>query len=129
MVAVTAGIFVTLSATGGSTGSTGSTGIEATAFTVNHVPGDMVTIKIVDSAASAQEMTKQLRSQGLDITVNTMSSTAQETGHWVLASFSGQVPESVSDAVSAQARRQPATITVPAAFPGSLTLVVAVKSR
>jgi hypothetical protein len=125
VVAATAGVFVTLSVTGGSTGLTATA---ATAFTINHVPGDMVTIKIVNSAASAQEMTKQLRGQGLDITVKTMSSTAQETGHWVFASFSAQVPQSVSDAVGAQASRQPATITVPAEFPGSLTLVVAVKS-
>lgn len=120
-IAVIAATFTALSVTGGPTGT------GPAAFAITPQAHGMVTIKIVNTEASAEEMTRQLHSRGLGITVETRT-LAAPAAQILLASYSGRVPEDVSAAVSAQLRTRPlpAAITVPAAFPGNITLVIAV---
>jgi hypothetical protein len=122
-VAVAAAVLVVGSTAGGPEGH------GPTAFAVERLPNNLTSITIVNSDVSAHQMTDQLHAQGLDITIRTIPTTPDETGHWVVESFSGDVPQSVSDAVRAQTIKQPRAIEVPSTFRGSITFGVAVPSR
>ena len=118
VAAATAAVFAGLAAT------SGPGGLGPSAFAVTHLPGDTVGIKVVNTQATADQMTRQLQADGVDVRIRTVPTTPQLVGTWVMASFSGEVPAAVSNAVAAQTRGYVATIELPAVFPGSITLYV-----
>ncbi len=65
---------------------TGPDGHPATALALDHLPGDRIAIRVVDTQASAQEMTRELRAAGLHLRVSTEAATPQLVGRWIAAS-------------------------------------------
>ena len=118
VAAATAAVFVGLTVT------TGPGGLGPTAFAVSHLSGDMVAIKVVNTKASADQMTRQLHGQGVNVSIQTVPTTPQLVGTWVMASFTGDVPASLSESVAQQTHGYVATLEVPAVFAGDLTLYV-----
>ena len=117
-VAVMVATFVGLSLTGG------PAGLGPTAFAVTTLPGGTVAIKVVNSTATAKQMTAQLHKQGLNITVTAAPSTPQLVGTWVYASFTADVPSTLASSIAAQEHGYASTIDISASFAGRITLGV-----
>lgn len=120
VAAATAAVFVGLTVT------TGPGGLGPAAFAVSHLPGDTVSIKVVNTKANADQMTRQLRAQGVNVSIQTLTATPQLVGTWVGAEFTPEVPSSVSDSIAQQEHGYVATLELPAVFPGAITLTVGV---
>jgi hypothetical protein len=77
------------------------------------LPDGPVRIRIVDTEASAQQMTRQLRDQGLDITIKTIPGSTQVVGRWVV--WGGDGGDSASDdaAMAQQMADQPPVVEIP----------------
>lgn len=120
VAAATGAVFVGLAVTAG------PGGLGPTAFAVSHLPGDTVAIKVVDTAASADQMTRQLRAQGVHVTIQTITANPQLVGKWNGASFTADVPASLVHSVEQQEHGYVATIELPAIFPGEIGLTVGV---
>lgn len=118
VAAATAAAFVGLTVT------SGPGGLGPRAFAVSHLPGDTIAIKVVNTEASAAQMTRQLRDQGVNVTVDTVTTTPQLVGTWISAGFSADVPESLSQSIASQMHGYVATIELPAVFPGTINLDV-----
>jgi hypothetical protein len=106
-VAVTVATFVGLSTTGG------PDGLGPTAFAVTQLPGGTV----VNSTASAKQMTAQLHKHGLNITITAVPSTPQLVGTWVYASFTAAVPSTLASSIAAQEHGYVSTIDISASLP------------
>lgn len=120
VAAVTAAVLVGLVVT------TGPGGLGPTAFAVSHLPGDTIAIKVVNTHASADQMTRQLHGQGVNVSIQTMTATPQLVGTWVAAGFTPEVPKSISDSIAEQEHGYVATLELPAVFPGAITLTVGI---
>lgn len=119
VVVTAAALLTALSMTGG------PGGLGPTAFAVSHLPGDIVAIEVVNSDATAEQMTRQLHAQGLSVTVHAVPTNPQLVGTWVYESFSGDVPEAIRTSIAEQARDgYRNTVEIPASFPGTITLAV-----
>src|SRR4051812_46370088 len=66
VAAATTAVLVALTVTAG------PGGLGPTAFAVAHLPGDIVAIKVVNTRASADQMTRQLKAQGVNASIETM---------------------------------------------------------
>jgi hypothetical protein len=123
-IAVTAiAVTVAVSLTGGPTGH------GPTAFAVEPLADGTVAISVVNSDVSAHAMTTQLHAAGLRINVTTMTASRQLVGTWVGSGATGDVPAAVSAAIAAQTVGYAATIDVPKAFTGTITLTVGVPTK
>ena len=120
---VTAAVFVGLSAT------SGPAGLGPSAFAVTPAPHGDVSIHIVSTEASADEMTRQLQAKGLHIKITTDAASPALVGTWLYDGATDQVPQSVEQFISKQMEGYAATLEVPAIFPGTLTLGVGVSPR
>ena len=118
VAAATATMFVVLSTTGG------EGGLGPRAFAIARLPGDVVSIHVVDTDASAEQMTRQLQEHGLDITIEAVPTNRQLVGTWLWVSQSEDVPRSVGRSVEEQLAGYTATIELPSSFPGEITLGV-----
>ena len=121
-VAVAAAVVVAVTLPGSSGGPA--------AFDVQRISNDTVSIRIVNTAVDAKEMTRQLHRQGLNIFIDTMPASPQLVGFWLTSSFSGDVPESVASALMAQ--RSPgytATVELPVSFRGEIRLGIGRATR
>lgn len=107
VAALTAGITVYANTGGGRSGN------GPAAFAVETLPTGPVRITVLNqSDLSAQQMTRQLHAQGLDISITTLASNAQVAGEWLTYSSDGKDP--VDDAVvEAQMQGQPHQIEIP----------------
>lgn len=123
-LAATAVAAATATAFVGLTVTSGPGGLGPKAFAVSHLPGDTIAIKVVNTEASAAQMTRQLRDQGVNVTVDTVTTTPQLVGTWISAGFSADVPESLSQSIASQMHGYVATIELPAVFPGTINLDV-----
>jgi hypothetical protein len=119
----TAAVFV------GLTAGSGPGRLGPTAFAVTPEPDGVVAIHIVNTQASADEMTRQLRAKGLHIKVATMTASPSLVGTWLYNGATADVPASVQASVTNQRQGYAATIEVPASFPGTLTLGVGITPR
>lgn len=106
---LTAGVSVWAS-TGG-----GPTGHGPAAFAIEKLPTGPLEIRIVDTTASAKQMTDQLHADGFDITVTTMPSNAQVAGEWLTFSSSGGDPAD-DTLVEEQMSAEPHVIEIPPAL-------------
>jgi hypothetical protein len=121
IAAGTAAVFVGLAAT------SGPGGLGPTAFAVTPQPHGVVAIHIVNTQASADEMTRQLQAKGLNIKIATMAATPALVGTWVAVGSDGTLPDSVAEKVNLDGYA--ATLDVPASFPGLLILDVGVAPK
>jgi hypothetical protein len=108
---------------------TGPAGLGPTAFAVSPEPHGVVAIHIVSTKASAEQMTRQLRSKGLHIRIATEPASPALVGTWIGVGADGRVPMSVVDEVGNQTEGYAATLEVPVSFPGTLVLDVGVPPR
>jgi hypothetical protein len=120
MAAATAAIVI------GLTVATGPGGLGPTAFAVSHLPGDTVAIKVVDTAASAEQMTRQLQAQGVNVRIDAITANPQLVGTWNGAGFTSDVPASIVHSIMEQEHGYVSTIEIPAVFPGTIGLSVGV---
>ena len=114
-----------VAATIGLTAGTGA-GLGPVAFALAPVPGGNVAITVVNTKASAAQMTNQLHKQGLDITIKTVSATPQLVGRWLAVSTSNGTGQQSQRALASQALGKVATISVPRNFGGKILLYVGV---
>src|SRR5436309_1182633 len=77
VAAATAAVFV------GLTVAAGPGGLGPTAFAVSHLAGDKVAIKVVNTDATAAQMTRQLHNKGVNVSVRAVPTTPQLVGTWV----------------------------------------------
>jgi hypothetical protein len=89
---------------------------------IQPVSDGTVAVQIVDSRVAGKQMTDQLRQRGLDITVETVPTSPQLIGHWVMSGYSAEVPPAIADGIIAQMRGYAATVQVPTLFSGQISL-------
>jgi hypothetical protein len=104
---VTTGISVYANTGGGATGN------GPAAFAVERLPAGPVRIRIIHTDLNAQEMTRQLKAEGLNITIETVPVNAQLVGEWLTFSSSGGGSAADSAAISAQMQGQPTEVEIP----------------
>ena len=102
----------------------GAGGTASPAFAVDRIADGTLAVRIVNSAASAKTMTKQLRDAGLDVSVTPMPVSRQLVGTWLAESFSADVPAALRQQVTAQTTGYVSTVQLPATFPGTITLYI-----
>lgn len=100
-----------------------------TAFEIRRLPGDTVTVRIVDPGVPASEMTEQLRRAGLDISVSTLPASPQLVGTWLPDGFFTQLPTGTVEPVVDQLEGYVRTLEIPATVRGPMRLAVAVAPR
>jgi len=101
-----------------------SPGLGTPAFAVSALPQGNVSITVVNTAASAKQMTDQLHAKGVNVAIETMPASRQLVGTWVGQSYSSAVPESLWRSINAQTHGYTKTLDIPASFPGAITLYV-----
>jgi hypothetical protein len=104
----------------------GPASLSSPAFAVSPQPSGDVSIKVIRTSASAAEMTRELRAQGLNISINTVTATPQLVGRWVGGGASGDGSPELGDRLRNQVFGQVTEIILPRSFVGQLTLDVAV---
>lgn len=104
--------------------SAGSSDLGAPAFAVTRAPNGTVTVHIVSTKASADQMTHQLQSQGVNVRIETMPASPQLVGTWVYAEFSGDVPQAEAASVVAQTQGYVSSIKIPSDLTGRIVLGV-----
>jgi hypothetical protein len=100
-----------------------------TAFEIRRLPGDTVSVRIVDPDVPASEMTEQLRKAGLDVSVSTLSASPQLVGAWLPDAFFTRVPAEAVEPVVQQLEGYVRTLEIPATVRGPMRLAVAVAPR
>lgn len=98
----------------------------ATAFAVEPVADGSVAVKVVNTDASAREMTAQLHAAGLRVDVATEPASPQLVGTWVGASFSADVPQALAKSIISQTDGYTATLDIPKSLAGDVILYVGV---
>ena len=94
------------------------------AFAVTSAPNGMVSIRVVSTVASADQMNRQLASQGIPVSIQTAPSTPDLVGTWVAAQLSQDVPTAIADSVDSQTQGYATTIELPRDIRGIVTLTV-----
>ena len=110
VVALTAGTFAATSFSGGPAGK------GATAFAVEKLPSGSISIKVVGTAASAQQMTDQLRAQGVNVTIDTEPVSSQLVGTWITFATPDGVATPLTHLLMQQFAGATATLEIPASL-------------
>lgn len=96
-----------------------------TAFAIQRVSNNTVSVHIVNTTAAADQMTAQLHEQGLNVTIDAVPASSQLVGTWLTASFSEDVPESTIQQILTQVPNgYTTTVDLPATFAGEIRLGV-----
>jgi hypothetical protein len=111
-------ISIVISTTGGSSGH------GPAAFAFASLPDGKVSVRVVNSDVSADQMTRQLQDAGLNITINAVPANAQLVGRWLAIESSEDVPAETLDDLVDQTVGKIAALEVTKTFPGHVTLTV-----
>jgi hypothetical protein len=105
--------------------TSGSGGVGPAAFEFQRISNGTVSVTIVNTEVAAEEMTRQLQKQGLNVTVRAVPAGPQLVGLWLTEGFSADVPEELVQDVIAQVQGgYTASVKLPQKFSGTIDFEV-----
>jgi hypothetical protein len=93
--------------------SGGPSGHGAQAFAIENQPSGAVSIQVVNNTVDAADMTRQLREQGFNFTVDTVPVSPQLVGTWLTVSADENANQAAVDQLVGQMKSANPTIVVP----------------
>lgn len=104
-------------------------GTGPTAFAVTQSPSGAVAIRVVSTAASAEQMTRQLHDRGINVRIVAQTATPPLVGTWIGWGASEDPSAELTSTLSSQMQGYRSTIELPAGFDGKITLDVGVPAQ